>query len=219
MTEPLDLNRLRRHGPTTLVCLPDDTAPARPCSEPVTIVGLTGDVLRQLQTRAHADPDLAGSLPPPLAEPATLEAVERIEVAVGDAYRAIPAQPVAPGGRHQLIPLRWARLDRADIATLAHVGSALAVPGHQLVHNAVEDLGRPGLDQVLVANIVRLHRLLDLDWDDDVTALADRLPAGPTAPTVVLDRAGAEAYRRLTERIITAWHDGNPLARWLYHGH
>ena len=217
MTEPLDLNRLRRHSPTTLVCLPDDTDPTRRCSEPVGIVGLTGDVLRQLRTRVDPDPDALGSLPPPLEDPATLEAIERIEVALGDAYRVTPAQPVAPGGRYQLIPLRWARLDRADVATLSRVGQALADPGNQLVHDALEDLAEPRRPQALLADIGRLHRLLNLDWDDDVADLADRL-AAPAPRTVVLDRAGADAYRRVTDRIIAAWHDGNPLARWLYQG-
>ena len=219
MPEPVDLNRLRRHSPTTVVCLPDDTDPTRRCSEPVAIAGLTGDVLRQLRTWLDADPDALGSLPPPLEDPATLRAIERIEVALGDAYRATPAQPVAPGGRYQLIPLRWARLDRADVATLGRVRQALAGPGNQLVHDVLKDLAEPRRPQALLADIGRLHRLLDLEWDDDVADLANWLAAGPAPRTVVLDRAGADAYRRLTERIIATWHDGNPLARWLYHGH
>ena len=227
MTEQLDLNRLRRHNPTTLVCLPDDTdpdatEPGLHSSEVVVVAGVTADILHRLHVRTEDDPEAASLLPPPLGDPSALAAIERIQVALGGAYRATPAQPVLPGGRYQLVPLRWARLDRADVATLGRIGRALGgalLPsGEELVVDVLQGLAGQRTPQNLVVDVARLHGLLELEWDDDVTDLAERLAAGPTARTVVLDRAGLDAYRRVTDRIITIWHNGDALARWLYQG-
>ena len=227
MPEPLDLNRLRRHSPTTLVCLPDDTDPddtdpGLESSEVVVVAGVTADILRLLHIRTDDDPEAASSLPPPLGDPSSVEALERIQVALGGAYRATPVQPVAPGGRYQLVPLRWARLDRADVATLGHIGRALGgalLPsGEELIEDVLQELAGRRTPQDLVVDVARLHGLLELEWDDDVAQLAEQLAPGPAARTVVLDRAGVDAYRRVTNRIITIWHHGDALARWLYQG-
>ncbi len=223
MTEPVDRNRLRRHSPTTLVCLPDDTdpddtEPGLESSEIVVVAGVTADILHRLLTGEH--PEVARSLPAPLGDPRALEAIERIQVAVGAAYRAIPAQPVASGGRFQLVPLRWVRLDRADVATLGCIGRALGgalLPfGEELIVDVLQELAGRRTAQDLVVDVARLHGLVELEWDDDVAHLAERLAAGPTARTVVLDLA--DAYRRVTDRIITIWHNGDVLARWPYQG-
>ena len=67
-----------------------------------------------------------------------------------------------------------------------------------------------------IAEAARLHGLLSLPWDNDVSLLARVLPAG--AGRVVLDEATSAAYQRVVDRILGIWHAGDPLARFLYRG-
>jgi hypothetical protein len=222
MPEPLDLNRLRRHAPTTLVCLPENADPAHQTSDVAAVANLTGDVLRHIRARLDMDPTRGGSLPAPLGDHGTVAAVARLEAAIGDAYRRIPARPVTAGGT-ELTPLRWTQLARDDVAALGRTGRALGTavlpPANELVAGLLQDLlherQRP---QDLVADIARLHGLLELAWDDDVALLAAQLTPGDLPRKMVLDHAAVDAYRRVTDRIVAIWHLGDPLASWLYRG-
>ena len=87
---------------------------------------------------------------------------------------------------------------------------------------------KPQLPQVaisasLIAGARRLAALLALPFDNDVDLLRSRLgtSSGATRPPVVpvvLCTDEHWAYKAVTERILAAWHVGDPLARFLYRG-
>ncbi|HVA41929.1 MAG TPA: hypothetical protein VNF50_00435 [Acidimicrobiales bacterium] len=167
-------------------------------------------------------------LPAPLGDGTALEALRRIESEVLPAERVPAVSPLAPDGHFELVPLRFVRLDPADLATLAEALAALGLatlPGrNELVGDVLDEraAGRRRLGEQgrsvgeLVADFARAHGLLDLVPDADTELLADRLDN--RAGRVVLTGDEHEAYRRLTERALAMFHSGDALARFLYRG-
>jgi len=166
--------------------------------------------------------------PGPLGDGSALEALQRVESEVRASERAPVVQPLAPDGRFELIPLRFVRLDPADLATvagaLAELGRATLPAGDELVAEVLSSRAaggrhpgdRPRPVAELVAGFARAHGLLDLAPDVDTELLAGRLEG--RQGRVVLSESEHEAYRRLTERTLAMFHTGDPLARFLYRG-
>jgi hypothetical protein len=160
-----------------------------------------------------------------LADGSALAALQRLLVAVVDVERGPAAQPLAPDGRFELIPLRFATMGEADLRL---VGEALAVLGRATVGGGedfvVETLGawadaelhHRGSAGDLVANFARAHGVLDLATDADAELLASRLQLG--SGRVVLTTVEYEAYERLTGRIMAMLYGDDPLARFLFRG-
>jgi hypothetical protein len=112
---------------------------------------------------------------------------------------------------------RAADLVQLGLAAQA-LGQAWALRHDELVADALAEMagtdGRKPED--LVAEAARLHGLLSLAWDDDVSQLARALPA--SGGRVVLTEATHGAYRRVVDRILGIWHAGDPRAPFLYRG-
>lgn len=216
MVPPLDRNRLRRHSTLTLVALPDDDPGRESRPEALAVLDTLGRLLLSvLLWEAQGD---AGrhQLRPPIRDGTAAGAVERLAAALTLAYSGPAPGPVAPDGATTPVALRWARVERADVATLAHTARALgAVDCPEILTDLLSAENRGQAPADLISGFARLHGLLELPWDDDVEQLSALLPAGQTAQ-VRLSAADADAYRRLTGRIVAIWHAGNPLASWLY---
>jgi hypothetical protein len=91
----------------------------------------------------------------------------------------------------------------------------------EIVQELLDELpSRFGRESTPLDGFERLVAPLELDSDDDVDVLYQRLGAGstPGARRVVLDADKYAAYKRVTERILTAWHGDHPLERFLYRG-
>ena len=130
-------------------------------------------------------------------------------------------QPVAPDGHFELIPpgLRWAPGPGAIWAAVSVLARRDIRP--EIVQELLDELpSRFGRESTPLDGFERLVAPLELDSDDDVDVLYQRLGAGstPGARRVVLDADKYAAYKRVTERILTAWHGDHPLERFLYRG-
>jgi hypothetical protein len=190
---------------------------------PHTDGGLTraaGDLEEVLLALADDDPDAETWVPPALAMPDAAEAMGRLATFIAAWERADPVvQPIAPGGRVELVPLQFVAIGRNDLGRITDAVAHLAGPD---VEEVVSDYAgsRPEGEQ-LVAAAQRLVALLQLPWDDDVDLLHARLGRGATVrPTehVVLTEDEYGAYRRVTERILASWHANDPLERYVYRG-
>ena len=205
------VDRLRAHAETRLVAIPDTEG------EVMAALGRLDELLGAVAAWEE-EPGGAGHL---AARP-SWEAVRRLVSAVVSAEGKPPAQPVAADGRYELVPLAWAIVERADLVQLGLATQALGrrwALGHDdaVVEALVEAAGNDGAKpEDRIAEAARLHGLLSLPWDNDVSLLARVLPAG--AGRVVLDEATGAAYQRVVDRILGIWHAGDPLAPYLYRG-
>jgi hypothetical protein len=130
-------------------------------------------------------------------------------------------QPVAPDGRFELIALGFAAVDRSDLeliwAAVAELVREDTRPA--VVQEALEDRPAYGREPTSIETFQRLVAMFELDWDHDVDVLAQRLaPARAPGVRVVLEPGEYEAYKRVTGRILTAWHGDHPLMHYLYRG-
>lgn len=210
-----DVDRLRAHAGLRLVAVPDtdgDVAAALVRLEEL----LLGVVARETDEPEHP------SGPGQLASGPTLAAVQRLGAAVAEAERGAVAQPVAPDGRYELVPMAWATVQRADLVQLGlgveAIGRAWGIGGDEMVAEAVvEAADASRMKPVeLVAEAARLHGLLSLPWDEEVHRLATALPAG--AGRVVLDAGAHASYQAIVDRILGIWHAGDALAGFVYRG-
>ncbi|HET7486554.1 MAG TPA: hypothetical protein VFJ85_01400 [Acidimicrobiales bacterium] len=206
------VDRLREHADRRPVAVPDTDGEVRAALD--RLDELLGAVVDDDGLRS---PTAAGQL-----TPAARQALWRLSRVVSEAERGPVAQPVAPDGRYELVPLAWAAVERADLIAVGlavqALGRAWGLGDDEDVANAVAELAEAYRmkPEDLVAEAARLHGLLSLPWDDDVALLADVLAAG--AGRVVLDAAAHQAYERVVGRILGIWHVGDPLAPWLYRG-
>lgn len=204
------MNRLRAHADLRPVAIPDTDGeiPGALCR--------LSDLLA-MATPDEDEPELAATVGADAGD-----AVARLAVAVRAAESDPPAQPVAPDGRYELIPIAWAHLEAADLTllglTVQAIGRSWASRSDELIVDALEELARHSnrKPEDLIAEAARLHGLLSLPWDDTVGALFEALPHG--AGLVVLDPAAHAAYQRLIDRILGIWHAGDRLAPYLYRG-
>ena len=211
-----ELHRLREHADRRVAAIPDTEGDVQAA------LGRLEELLSLVAAWLEEEADRDGAGGSGLAVGPSREAVRRLGTAVRAAEAAAPAQPVAPDGRYQLVPLAWAIVERADLVQLGlaaqALGQAWALRHDELVADALAEMagtdGRTPED--LVAEAARLQGLLSLAWDDDVSQLARALPAG--AGRVVLTEATHGAYQRVVDRILAIWHAGDPLAPFLYRG-
>jgi len=161
-------------------------------------------------------------LPDPVGSRVALEAVQRVSSAVHAAERAGAAQPIAPDGRFELVPITWVEVsddDLADLAALCQLfGRALIGAGDEIVGEALSEVAKQAklTSEAMVSRFAQLHGLLDLDTHEDVAVLAHRLPAG--ADRVVLDDRELAAYHHIIGQVEGLWHLEDPLAKYLYRG-
>lgn len=204
------LDRLRAHAPVRPVAIPDTQGE---------IQGALSN-LEELLAVAGSDADYPDDTP--LVSDAARNAVARLWAAVHAAEEGSPAQPVAPDGRYELVPVAWAQVEAADLTqlglTVHDIGRAWAAKIDDPVVDVLEDVAgrRSRKPEDLIAEAARLHGLLSLPWDDTVSTLHAALPPG--AGRVVLDEAAHAAYQRLVDRVLAIWHVGDDLAPFLYRG-
>ena len=211
------LDRLRGHADERLVAIPDTDG------EVQAALGRLEDLLGLIGQWEQEEPERQTGPGLRLATEAAREAVGRISVGVRRAEAGEPAQPIAPDGRYELVPVAWARLSRADLVTLGlavqALGRAWGLGADELVHDALVEAAATERDRKpedLVAEAARLHGLVSLPWDDVVNRVATALPAG--VGRVVLDGGTHVLYKMLVDRILGIWHAGDPLAPFLYRG-
>lgn len=206
------LNRLRAHAGMRPVAIPDTDGEVQGA-----VSGLEELLAMIAPDHEEDDPELDGAL-----SPDARDAVGRLAVAVRVAESGSPAQPIAPDGRYELIPIAWAHVETADliqlVLTVQALGRIWASRSDELVVNVLTQRARNGnrKPEDLIAQAARLHGLLTLPWDDTVSTLFTVLPPG--AGRVVLDQVAHAAYQRLADRILGIWHAGDPLAPYLYRG-
>jgi len=206
------VDRLREHADRRPAAVPDTDGEVRAALD--RLDELLGAVV---DDDSRGSPSSAGQL-----TPAARQALWRLSRAVSEAEHGPVAQPVAPDGRYELVPLAWVAVERADLVAVGlavqALGRAWGVGDDEEVTDAVAALAEAYRmkPEDLVAEAARLHGLLSLPWDDDVALLAGVLAAG--AGRVVLDEAAHQAYQRVVKRILGIWHVGDALAPWLYRG-
>lgn len=175
------------------------------------------------------------ALPAPLDDRVALEALNRVQAAVGPTQtrygRPAPAggRLLGADGRYEHRSLRLVHLDAADLQVLAAaaavLGEELATRPHSALSEAMTDgaeaaggitpYGPATTPQALVEALARAHGLLDLAVTDDTRALAARV-ADLDHGDVVLTPAEDTAYERLAGRFNAMWTLSDPLARWTY---
>ncbi len=206
------VDRLRAHADMRPVAIPDTDGEVHGA-----LAGLDDLVAMIAPGHEEVDPELDVAL-----SPDARDAVGRLAVAVRVAEAGSPAQPIAPDGRCELIPIAWAHVETADLIQLGLAVQALgriwASRSDELVTDVLTELASAGYfkPEDLIAQAARLHGLLSLPWDDTVSTLFAVLPPG--AGRVVLDQGAHAAYQRLVDRILGIWHAGDPLAPYLYRG-
>ena len=190
--------------------------------------GEVGHALGRLEELllALGDVDDEEPLPAPFANREAADALGRLASFVAGLERDHPpTQPLAPDGRYELVPLLFVplgRLDRARIVAaatqLVDAGAAKRGPLHELVAEFAGD----GNEAATLLDIARrLMALLEMPWDTDTDLLNARLGRlGVNGPTerIVLTAGELEAYQRVTQRILAAWHANDPLQRFIYAG-
>lgn len=209
------VERLVAFADRRLVAVPDTDGDVRAALN--RLDELLGAVIGDGRDEPSLSPMVDGQL-----TPAARQALWRLSDAVAEAERGPVAQPVAPDGRYELVPLAWAEAERADLVA---VGLAVEAVGRAWGASADEDVadvvvalaeGYGMKPEDLVAEAARLHGLLSLPWDADAALLTSILPVG--AGRVVLDEASHAAYQRLVNHILGIWHVGDPFGPWLYRG-
>ena len=204
------VNRLRAHAVLRPVAVPDTEG------EIQSALGRLDELLT-MATPPEDDPDLAATVDADAGD-----TVACLAAAVRAAESGPAAQPIAPDGRYELIPIAWAHVETADVIelglTVQALGRAWASRSDELVVDVLQDLAKTTRrkPEDLIAEAARLHGLLSLPWDDTVSALVEALPSG--AGRVVLDHPTHSAYQRLVDRILGIWHAGDRLAPYLYRG-
>ncbi len=207
--DEVDVDRLRAHADRRPVAIPD-------------IQGEISGALGNLDEMfARAGPDAEYPEDVTLITEAARDAVGRLSLAVYKAEEGPLAQPVAPDGHYELVPLAWAHLEAADLIQLGlavqDMGRAWAARSEDPIVDVLQDLAEVHRKpEDLVAEAARLHGLLSLPWDATVSTLFATLPPG--AGRVVLDGPTHAAYERLVDRILGIWHAGDVLAPILYRG-
>jgi hypothetical protein len=140
--------------------------------------------------------------------------------AIAAAISATPAHSLCrPDGRYEHEPLAVVEVPEHALVTLAAAVAELAAAarrGDEPVCLVVADHDHDEPGQ-LVAAASRLLAVCELPWGDDEQLIAARLGhAGCGAEQTVLTDAEESAYNRIRDRLVRAWHDGDPLARWAY---
>ena len=208
------LDRLRAHAETRLVAVPDTEGDVQAAL--ARLEQLVGAV-------AAGEGDQAGRQGRgQLAVEPAREALERLSAAVRAAEAIPPAQPIAPAGLAELVPLAWAAVERADLIALGlavqAVGRAWGLGDDEMVADAVVTVaGAHRMEPAdLVAEAARLQGLLSLPWDGEVARLARLLPTG--VGRVVLDEVTHRSYGLVADRILAIWYAADPAASLLYRG-
>lgn len=202
-------------------------------------VGKALSDLEEVLLAANVPNDAPADDSGPGVEPAVLNAVGRLASDVASVERAAPSvQPVAPDGRFELVPLYWVSVGRDDLARIGGAAELVVKAvrqgdgGDELL-GAVD--GHDGDIDEFALTLDRLAGLLGLagdpavDTDVDVLAgLAGTAGEGATSGLaeaaepgerrVVLTAPQFAAYQRLAERVMHAWHRGDPLGRFLFSG-
>ena len=205
------MNRLRAHAVLRPVAVPDTDGEIQSALERL-------DELVAMAVPDDDDRERAATV----VDAAAGDTVARLAAAGRAAESGPVAQPIAPDGRYELIPIAWAHVETADLVqlgvTVQAVGRAWASRSDELVGDVLQDLAERSRrkPEDLIAEAARLHGLLSLPWDDTVSTLVEALPSG--AGRVVLDKAAHAAYQRLVDRILGIWHAGDHLAPFLYRG-
>lgn len=194
-----------------------------------------GQVEELLLTLAgwEGDPHDPALLPAPVAGRAALDALNRVQEAIGptQSRHGTPApaggRVLGPDGRYEHRPLRLVTLDAGDLRlladTAAQLGRALAAdPGGELAEAmaagaeaATPTFGPTSQPVELVEALARALGVLDLATTDDTVLLAELL-AGAGGEDVVLDPAAEVAYQRAADRFNAMWADSSGLDRFLY---
>jgi hypothetical protein len=193
-----------------LVALPDTDG------EAALLLGRLEEVLLAL---APVDDD--DETPPGDLGQLAVEAVRNVGAAVRAAERGRHAPTFAADGTFELVPLIFADLDDRDVdrlgAAVAALSAALSPVGDERSREILSSFaGDPAQTTRLVAGFDRVLRLVNAAADADTWLLAARLVHAPGP--VVLSGAEEAAYRRLTERALSVFHDNDPLIRFLYRG-
>jgi hypothetical protein len=160
---------------------------------------------------------------PPLGDGSALAALQRLSVAVHAAERTEPPALIAPNGRFELVPLRFVRVDPADIARvadgLAALGRATLAGGDQLVADALADHAHHHRLAVaeFVAGCTRAHAVLDQPSNNDDADLLVGLH-WHSEERIVLNTVENAAYQRVTDEHLAVFHLDDPLARFVHRG-
>jgi len=167
------------------------------------------------------DPDTWEPPAGPLGDGSALAALQCLATAVRDAERTDPPMLFAPGGHFELVPLRFVRVDLADIGTVADgvaaLGRATLAGGDELVADALAEHAHRHRLAVpdFVAGCTRAHAVLDQPRDDGA------LLAGlhrQSEQRIVLSAAEHGAYQRVTDEHLAVFHLNDPLARFVHRG-
>lgn len=182
------------------------------------------------------DPDDLPELPAPLAGRVALEALNRVQDAIGPTQtrtgRPAPdgGRLLGPDGRYEHRPLRLVALDPDDLRVLgeaaAQLGRTLATNPHGELAEAIaagaeaaaSTFGPASEPVELVETLARALGVLDLaatDTAGDTQVLAE-LVTEAAGDDVVLSPTSEAAYQRLADRLNTMWADRDGLDRFLY---
>jgi hypothetical protein len=182
------------------------------------IFALTGpleELLLALADGAEEEPALPAALHQPAAD-----ALGHLRVAIRNAPIA---HLYAPDGHYEHEPLAVVTVDNETItlfeAAVAELSAALQPGGRPDVAEFLDDWAdeRHTTVEAIVALASRVHQLCHLSSGSDHDLLAPQLEAASAGgERTVLSHQQEAAYRRLRERFVAVWHDGDPLARWMY---
>jgi hypothetical protein len=151
-----------------------------------------------------------------------LEAVQTIWSAISRKEGDDTLQLFASDGRFELVPVRFVELEEAHLAAVSQAVTVLRLAllgaGDDLTADVLREFSDDSPDGpgTLVAGIARAHALLDLDADSDSWLLYERLAC--QTGRVVLSPIEEDAYKRVTDRVLEAFHVRDPLARFVYRG-
>lgn len=182
------------------------------------------------------DPDGPAELPAPLAGRVALDALNRVQTAIGPTQtrtgRPAPdgCRLLGPDGRYEHRPLRLVAIDPGDLRVLggaaAQLGRALATNPHGELAEAMaagaeaaaSTFGPTPQPVELVEALARALGVLDLDATDsagDTTIMVELLHAAAGAD-VTLSPVSEAAYQRLADRYNAMWADRDDIDRFLY---
>lgn len=174
------------------------------------------DLLRILAWWSEDDPGVGT---PAELWRAAVDAASEIRSAI---TRARTRSLYRPDGAYEHEPLGIACVSDAAVSSFGWAVAELqrAVSGAGSVE-VVEVVGvveeSAGGRESIVSTAARLQRLCELPWGEEEDLIARRLNEAPNAGgRVRLTESEEAAYGRIRDRLVTAWHDGSPLARWSY---
>jgi Family of unknown function (DUF6225) len=200
--------------------------------------------LRGWESDALGEDQEPMELPPPVADGAALQALQRVAVALpppqGEraekaGYTGRLLSPATGRGmdvaaaRGTIIersPIRVVRVDAADAAVLGRLADALAETTDDDIASAADQvLGARGIEtDEPTRHIARIARRLaelfkvEQSLTEDQRALVDLIEAAPPADDLVLSADQHEAYRTLALALNKILTGGDPLARWAFLG-